>query len=122
MNVFFLKLSQNYISWSYRNQNKQAKKRKNKEKVALSAQTPESKKAKQSEIADTASPVVKKKLNKEKQTVHETVKQGSQTGNSTAESDSKAGLKKKNYESNTQLGSGKSKKKKFNKKNESITE
>lgn len=77
----------------------------------MSAQTPESKKAKQSKIADTASPVVKKKLNKEKQTVHETVKQESQTGNSTAESDSKAGLKKKNYESNTQLGSGKSKKK-----------
>lgn len=104
------------------NQNKQAKKRKNKEKVALSAQTPESKKAKQSQIEDSASSVVKKKTNKGKQTVHGTVKQGSQTGNSSFELDPKASLKKKNSESNTPGGSGKSKKKNLNKKNDSITE
>lgn len=120
--MFFFKLSHNYISWSYRNQNKQAKKRKNKEKVGLSAQTPESKKAKQSEIEDSASPVVKKKTNKGKQTVHGTVKQGPQTGNSSFELDPKASLKKKNSELNTPGGSGKSRKKKFNLKNDSITE
>lgn len=77
----------------------------------MSAQTPESKKAKQSQIEDSASSVVKKKTNKGKQTVHGTVKQGSQTGNSSSESDLKASLKKKNSESNTPGGSYKSKKK-----------
>lgn len=85
----------------------------------MSAQTPESKKAKQSQIEDS---VVKKKTNKGKQTVHGTVKQGSQTGNSSFELDPKASLKKKNSESNTPGGSGKSKKKNLNKKNDSITE
>lgn len=55
----------------------------------MSAQTTEIKKAKQSEIEDSASPVIKKKTNKGKQIVHETVKQGSHTGNSSSESDSK---------------------------------
>lgn len=87
----------------------------------MSAQTPESKKAKQSQIEDSASSVVKKK-NKGKQTVHGTVKQGSQTWNSSFELDPKASLKKKNSESNTPGGSGKSKKKNLNKKNDSITE
>lgn len=55
----------------------------------MNAQTTEIKKAKQSEIEDSASPVIKKKTNKGKQIVHETVKQGSHTGNSSSESDSK---------------------------------
>lgn len=88
----------------------------------MSAQTTENKKAKQSGIEDSACPVVKKKPNKGKQSVHETVKQGPHTGNSSSESDPKASLKKKNSGSNTPGGSGCSKKKKFNKKNDSITE